>query len=196
MYVFFQGTYQAQKQFGENYKKIFDEIKELGYSHVSDDIINLGYKEYLKMMEKGREAQVENYNRNMHSIKKADICIFETSAHSLGVGFLAQKSLDEGKPTIVLYYGDNTPYFLSGVDDEKLIVRSYTEKTLRKILKESLETARERRDKRFNFFLSPKLLEYLEDASTKEGVTKSKLIRDMIVNHMRKSSGTSTGVDE
>jgi len=121
----------------------------------------------------------------MENIQKADICILEVSAHSLGLGYIAQKSLEMSKPTIILYYKDCVPFFLTGAEDDKLIVESYDEKSLQKVLKNSLIKAREKRDKRFNFFLSPKLLQYIDEGSKKRGITKSKLLRDMIVEHMR-----------
>ena len=174
------------KEFGDNYHKIFKELELAEYVHVDDEIMRVPHDEFMKYMNKGKQSYVEYNKRKLQAIQESDICVFEASFHALGVGFLIQRALDNAKPTIVLYYKKNVPMFLSGLTDEKLIIREYGDKDLRKVLKESLELARERRDKRFNFFLSPKLLEYLEDASTKEGVTKSKLIRDMIVNHMRK----------
>jgi predicted DNA binding CopG/RHH family protein len=76
---------------------------------------------------------------------------------------------------------------LTGIEDEKLIIRSYTEKNLKKILKEAIDLARQRSDKRFNFFISQKLLNYLESISKKEGINKSTFIRNLILEHMRGS---------
>ncbi|OGK13886.1 hypothetical protein A3A93_05905 [Candidatus Roizmanbacteria bacterium RIFCSPLOWO2_01_FULL_38_12] len=188
MKVFYTATYQGEDEFGKFYKAIYDEVKRLGYEQLDDDAIKMNYIDYVKWMKKGRSAQLNNYEKKMNFIKKADICILETSAHSLGLGFMVQKSLEMGKPTIVLYYKDNVPYFLQGAEDEKLIVKSYDEKNYKKVLKNALSLAREKRDKRFNFFLSPKLLGYLEDVSNAQGVTKSKILRDLIVEHMRKRS--------
>ncbi len=190
MKIFFTATYQGAKQFGEYYKMIYEEIKRLGYEHLDDEVVNITYEGYLKKMEAGRSAQVSNYHETIDFIQKADICVLETSVHSLGLGYIVQKSLEMAKPTVVLYYKDNIPYFLQGIEDEKLIVQSYDEKNLKKVLKKVFESAREKRDKRFNFFLSPKLLNYLEQASTTRGVTKSKLLRDMIVQHMRENATT------
>lgn len=75
------------------------------------------------------------------------------------------------------------------MEEEKLIIKQYNEKNIKKVIKEAIDIARERRDKRFNFFISPKLLEYLEKASFNDGVTKSKFIRNLITEHMRKTRG-------
>ena len=120
-------------------------------------------------------------------IQSADICLFEATTPSLAVGFLIQRALEYSKPTIVLYYKENMIYFLSGIEDEKLIKQSYDEKNFKKVLRASFAKAREKRDKRFNFFLSPKLLNYIEEASKARSITKSKLLRDMIVNDMREN---------
>jgi len=185
MKIFFTTTYEGKENFGEYYLKLFKEIESLGYEHLDNEAAVITYKEYVDKMSRGREEQVKNYHQKMNYIQKADICIIESSAHSLGNGFIVQKALESSKPTIVLYYKNNVPYFLSGVEDDKLIVASYNEDNYAKVLKKVLNTAREKRDKRFNFFLSPKLLQYIDDDSKKRGITKSKLLRDMIVEHMR-----------
>ena len=188
MKVFLVSTPRGEGQLRENYKIIYEEITKLGFDHVSKFIGTTSEDFYSKMSE-GREAHVNFYSEMVDSIQAADICIFEASMPSLGVGFLIQRALEYSKPTIVLYYKDNTPYFLSGIQDNKLIVEGYSDSTLKKIIKKVLNDAREKRDKRFNFFLSPKLLNYLEQASNERGVTKSKLLRDMIVRHMRENAG-------
>jgi arginine utilization protein RocB len=188
MKVFFTVTYQGLDHFGKYYRMIYEEITRLGYEHLDTESANMTYEEYVKKMEKGRTAQVENYHRNIEFIKKAEVVIIEVSTHSLGVGFLVQKALEMGKPTIVLYYKDNVPYFLQGIDDDKLIIKSYDEKNIKRVLKNAVSIAREKRDKRFNFFLSPKLLTYLEGVSERQGVTKSKILRDLIVAHMRENN--------
>lgn len=188
MKVFFSGSFKGAEKFGKYYKIIYDEIERQGYSHLDNEIVKTSYEIFTERMSAGREEYVKHYRNKMDAIQKADICIFEVSNHSLGIGFLAQRALDNSKPTIALYYEGNIPYFLSGVEDDKLIVESYNENNLKKVIKKILSDAREKRDKRFNFFLSPKLLDYLDKAAKVEGVTKSKLLRDMILRHMRENN--------
>lgn len=188
MKVFFTATYEGEKEFGEFYKLVYEELEHLGYTHLDNEAISITYDEYIDRMAKNRDARVKNYQKKMKHIQDADICVIESSAHSLGNGFIVQKALESSKPTIVLYYKNNTPFFLSGVEDEKLIVASYDEKNYVQVLRKALDHAREKRDKRFNFFLSPKLLQYIDDTSKERGVTKSKLLRDMIVKHMRETA--------
>jgi hypothetical protein len=187
MKVFYTATYSGKNVFGKYYQTIYDQIEALGYVHVDNEVITLNYEDYVQKMSEGRDAQIANFNKKMDGIQNADICVVESSAHSLGNGFIVQRSLDMGKPTIVLYYKNNKPFFLSGIEDEKYIIRSYDDNNCKKVIRDALQLAREKRDKRFNFFLSPKLLNYIEEASKARSITKSKLLRDMIVNDMREN---------
>ncbi len=189
MKVFFSASPRGVDEFKPQCLTIYQQIKHLGYECTDDDVTQLSYADFEVKMNPGRKAYVEWYKKKIASVEKADICIFETSMHSLGIGFLIQRALEYSKPVIALYYKDNIPYFLSGVEDEKLFVVKYDDKNLKSVIKKTLEQAREKRDKRFNFFLSPKLLAYIEKASNKIGVTKSKLLRDMILRHMREHEG-------
>ncbi len=188
MKVFFTASMRGQKEFREYYEKIYHTIEELGYTQLDDEVITSRRTAFYDKLEKeGRNAYIQLYKRSMQALHEADICIFECSVHSLSIGFVIQKSLDFNKPTIVLYYKNNLPHFLMGAQEEKLIVRSYTEHTIKKVLKETLKDARERKDKRFNFFITPKLLHYLEKISKEQGVTKSKFIRSLIFEYMKKN---------
>jgi len=188
MKIFFQGSYQGSKDFGKYYKIIYLEIEKLGYKHLDLDSVHISYGDFLHKMKKGKEAYTEHYEKKIKALKEADICIFETSIHSLGVGFLIQKAIEYDKPVIVLYYGNRIPFFLSGINDEKFVIKSYNIKNIKQVLVEALAFAKERRDKRFNFFISPKLLGYIEKVSKEKGITKSQFIRDLIIQHLKKSS--------
>jgi hypothetical protein len=187
MKVFFTAAQRGKKELGEQYKKILSSIKDIGYNSIDDSIINISGDDFYKNFEDmGKDEHEKFYNKILASLRKSDINVFECSFPSLGIGYQITKSLEYGKPTIILYF-ENTPshLFFAGADDDRIIMRSYTDKTIKKVIKEVMELARERRDKRFNFFISPRLLDYLEQSSGKDGITKSKFIRDLIVNKMR-----------
>ena len=191
MKVFFNASHRGQEEFLRHYNAIYNEIKRLGYIHLNHDVIKLTAKDfYNSLIKGGRSADVSFYKTRMQFISEADICVYDCSSPSLSIGFLIDKSLEQGKPTIALYCKDKgkntTPYLIDGIENERLIVRGYTDRNVKKVLRDALEQAKERRDKRFNFFISPKLLEYLEKVSRAEGITKSKFIRNLILEHMRK----------
>jgi len=192
MKVIFTASLRGKKYFESQYKALFQEIEKLGYEHMADDLVNPSSNQvYVDIKQGGREANIALYKKKIEDIQKADICVFECSAHSLSVGFVVQKSLELSKPTVVLYYKDNDPEFLEGVDDEKLIIRSYDETNYKEVIKEALTEAENQRDKRFNFFISPYLLNFLNRAAKDQGVTKSTFIRNLILEHKRRSPGSS-----
>ena len=87
----------------------------------------------------------------------------------------------------MLYLEDNKPYFLDGIDNDKLILSSYNNKNMNKVLKDCFEIAQKKKEQRFNFFLSPELLIHLDEASKKKGLTKSMYVRNLIEKDMDKS---------
>jgi len=187
MKIFFTASQRGKKTFLPYYLKIAEAIKLSKHIVLDDDLLTLKPDEfYSKFEDSDRKAFVEFYQTELEKIQKADINIFDCSFGSLSIGFIIEKSLEYNKPTIVLYYKDNVPFFLTGAQDDKLIMASYNDENITEVTQKTLETASELRDKRFNFFISPELLNYLDEATKKEGVTKSLFIRNLILQHRKK----------
>lgn len=94
------------------------------------------------------------------------------------------------KPTIVLYLQENVPYYLDGVENDKLILKSYEESNIDQMVAESFEAAAKKREQRFNFFINPDLLGYLDDITKQKGVTKSTYLRTLIEQDRAKKQTT------
>jgi len=187
MKVYFTASLRGMQYYEQYYRKIYDEIEKLGYAHLDREIFSLNRTTYYSELETtGKIAHLDLYRKKIKSLQKADVCIFEVSFHSLSIGFQIEKAINYLKPTIVLYLEGNEPYFLEGVENEKLILRPYNNKNLQQVLKECLEMAQKKKEQRFNFFLSPDLLSYLEEASKKQGETKSMYVRNLIENDRNK----------
>lgn len=189
MKVFFVSAPRAERVIGNVLKEIYQSIKDFGYAHTSN-LITLSSETFETEMEEGKEKAMSTFYKNMvEAINKADICVFEASVSSSGVGFLIDKALSLSKPTIILYYKELKSYLLPGVEDEKLTIYVYDENNYRDVIRQALASASNMREKRFNFFINPKLLEYLETVSKEKGMTKSQFIRTLIFDHMRKKKG-------
>lgn len=187
MKIFFTSSQRGKKQFGKYFYLITQAITKLGYTLVKDDLLTVSSKDFYHNLEKYvREGYVNFYRSKIKSIQKADICIFESSTHSLSIGFLIEKALDLQKPTIVLYLQGHPVYLLQGVQHEKLIIKSYSSDTLSKVVKNAIEKAVSIRDTRFNFFINPELLQYIEEKSRKKRTTKSEIIRRLIIEDIKK----------
>lgn len=188
MKIFFSSSQRAREKYDRYLQMIYKTIKDLNYELIFDTIINTPVSEFYKQLEQGgHKALVDNYKKSLDCMQKADINIFETSLHSLSIGFLINKSLEFHKPTIVFHLKECPPYLLNGVKNDKLIIQEYSdEKSLETALKKCLIRAKNLRDKRFNMFMSDELLRYLDDAANREGVNKSTFIRNLLLDHRKK----------
>ncbi|MBI3620252.1 hypothetical protein HY214_03875 [Candidatus Roizmanbacteria bacterium] len=186
MKAFFNAPFRGKKIHGTYYETIFRAIEKLGYNHLDRSIVEDNLEtHYKKITEGGGESYKQFYDTTLGYLKTADVNIFECSFPSLGLGFQIEKSLEFNKPTIIIYLQNYTPFFLAGVKDEKLIFAKTTGKDVEKVLKKAFEEAKKRADKRFNFFISPYLLSYLNKVTKNQNITKSMFIRGLILEHMR-----------
>lgn len=187
MKVFFTASHRGKKHFGAYYDSIYKILKEMDFKHLSDTVVSLSTEKYYDILDvEGHEGYVKEYTRILNTIREADIIVFESSYPSLGSGYMIQKSLEMNKPVVALYFKGNMPTFLAGIQDEKFQLIEYAEKDLEPKIKDAIEKAKSLADKRFNFFISPSLLSYLNQASKEQGVTKSTFIRNLINDYKRK----------
>ncbi len=185
MKVFLTASKRGKSRFEENYKLIYSCLEKLGHKNLDDTIIRSA-DEVTSTTDKKNEGII---GEALEKLRESDVNMFECSEQSFSIGYLVQKSLELNKPTIVLYEEAFPPsYFISAAEDEKLIIAGYTKETVEKILEASLEKATQVADKRFNFFITPSLLTFLNQAARDQGITKSTLIRNLIVEHRKKNS--------
>jgi len=189
MKVYFDATQRGKDKYGVFYREIFEAIKACGYKHLFDTLLKQSPEEFYKKftIPEDETHAYDLYDLHMKHMQEADINVFEASIPSLSIGFLINKSLDLNKPTVVLYHEENKPVLISGISHDKLVERKYNKQNIKTVVADALKEASELRDKRFNFFISPQLLQYLEKASSAQGVNKSTFIRELIKKHMKKS---------
>lgn len=188
MKVFFTASLRGKKFFKNYYTRIYNQLKALSFDHLDNEVMNLHEESfYADLDKKGPKAYSELYSRKLESIQQADMCVFECSINSLSIGFQIEKSLEFNKPTLLLYKDDHVPQFLAGINEDKLIITSYNDANLEEKLSDNVSLAQNLREKRFNFFISPALLTYLEEASKKQGITKSTFIRNLLLDHRKKN---------
>ncbi|EKD30004.1 MAG: hypothetical protein ACD_78C00193G0002 [uncultured bacterium (gcode 4)] len=184
MKVYFMATPRGKDDLSKNYREIYSEITGLGYEHVTDFILDVDVDEFYL-------ADIRPfYKKTLQELKKADICVFETSVHSLAIGHLIGKALDNGKPVIALYTGKNAPFFLSGVEEKNVQIVKYDLSSVRETLKQALYDAGERADSRFNFFISRKLTLYLDWISQKKRIPRAVYLRQLIRREMKNTRWT------
>ena len=188
MKIYFTAPIKGVDHVEKHIRTIYEAIKKLGYTHIGNivDRLNQGGSFYEKLDKGGITTHSSYFEDTINKIKTADINVFEGSIPSLGVGFQVERSLDYNKPTIVLYLKEGTPHFLAGTHNDKLLLKEYTKDNLTQVVHEALEEAKHVADKRFNFFISPSLLSFLEEESKKFDMTKSAFIRKLILEHKKR----------
>jgi hypothetical protein len=184
MRVYFTASLRGKKQFGDNYRSIVKSLSELGVKVYSEHILESDYETVVKQ-DLGQSKQ--NYHYLLSEIKKSDIFVAEVSAQSLSVGHEITEAMNRNIPVVLFYTGDNRPGLLFGSKYEKLQIVEYEINNKLKVLCEkALAEASKRVDVRFNFFVSPKILAYLDWIAQKRMVPRSVFLRNLIDREMKK----------
>jgi hypothetical protein len=185
MRIYFGSSPQVKEKHAAEIKRIYQLLEKFGFKHTSDFIVKVEPEKYFQL-------SVEELNllhqKTLESIKKAEICIFEASLHDLSVGFLINFSLDLGKIVIVLSQNQEVPFLFRQVKEGNLIFVLYSDKDLEEKLKEAVDQAKGRSDIRFNFFVTPQILAYLDWLSNRKRIPRAVYLRGLIEREMKKDS--------
>lgn len=181
MKVYFGTSPRTKERYSDDVLKIYSLIEKLGYKHTSDFVAKVNPEEFYKLPQ---DHYSQNYKDTLQSIKEADICVFEASLHSLSVGYLVNYSLDLGKPVVVLSQTENPEFLFVGIKTEGLFFVRYNKDDCAIKLEDVLEEAKGKMDIRFNFFITPRLLAYLDWLSGKKRVPRSVYLRNLIEREM------------
>ncbi|MBP9670484.1 hypothetical protein KBD75_03725 [Candidatus Woesebacteria bacterium] len=180
MKVHFIGDLGGNKS---DYKSIVDVVKKHGDELVTDHSI----VRTLKDVETETPEDAELYAKKMSQwLKQSDVVVVETTVPLLGAGYEIAVALQLGKPVIALYRpdGKNTPHVLKGLESDKLQVIGYNDKNLSEALSLALEYATDQMDTRFNFFVSPSIVNYLDWVSKKRKLPRAVYLRKLIEEDM------------
>lgn len=191
MKVHFIGDLAGNKS---DYKKIVDIIKKHGSEVVTDHSI----VRTLKDIETETPEDAELYAKKMSQwLKQSDVVVVETTIPLLGAGYEIAVAIQLGKPVITLYRpdGKNTPHVLRGLESEKLQVIGYNDKNLEEALNLALDYATEQMDTRFNFFVSPSIVNFLDWVSKKKRLPRAVYLRRLIEEDMRNNKEYNEGID-
>ncbi len=192
MKIHFIGDLSGNKN---DYKSIVGIIKKHGGELVTDHSIT----RTLKDVETETPEDAELYAKKMSQwLKQSDVVVVETTIPLLGAGYEIAIALQLGKPVICLYRpdGKNTPHVLKGIESEKLQVIGYNDKNLEEALGLALSYATEQMDTRFNFFVSPSIVNYLDWVSKKKRLPRAVYLRRLIEEDMHSNKEYNEGGDE
>lgn len=181
MNILFMASPRAKKVYGKEITKIYELIEKMGHKHVNDFIKEVQADTLYKYSDK---EVIAHYNRTMKSVKKADIAIVEVSVVSMSMGYIIDRIVEYSKPVVILYTDGKTPFFFSGINNDKVQVVEYDLRSIERVLEDSINYAAEQQDTRFNFFISPKHQNYLDWISKKRKLPRAVFLRRLIEEEM------------
>lgn len=185
MKIFFIASSRLVSVEPKLYENIFHYLSER-HKMLSDKVLRWAKKGVEGIENAPLKKKIENYKVSIDCVKKADIVVMEVSGHSMSIGYLISKALELSKPVVALHKKGCVPNFLKGIIDQKLIIVEYDLDNVTTVLGGAVKKAKSLIDVRFNFFVSPKILTYLDWVAQKRMLPRSVFLRDLIEREMKK----------
>lgn len=168
----------------ENYELIKKSLEELGHNVLAEHLKG----KTAEVLTRQTEEQSLEVQRMMTKRKKqADLVVIEASTPSFGIGQEIALALNDGKQVIVLHIPGSEPHLLLDGAQDSLFIAEYTQETLKDVLKDYIEDARHQMDVRFNFFVSPTIVRYLDWIAKKKKMPRAVYLRRLIEQDLAKN---------
>ena len=186
MKIYFVASPRLVVKDPELYKRIHHYLAKNNVM-LSDKLLKWTYKKLLdKIYDDNDKEGASAYKEAIDKVKKADVVMMEVSGHSVTMGYLISKSLDLSKPVVVFYKKGTKILFLKGINNPKLKLKEYDKHNIENLLDQAIEEAKKEIDVRFNFFVSPKILTYLDWVAQKRMIPRSVFLRNLIEREIKK----------
>lgn len=185
MKIYLTASISQRDYLSDYYKRIIKTCEKQGYKVYSGNLFK--YESYREELQ-SQADRMEWYKNSLRAITSADIVIVEISYPSTAnVGHELSVALEKGKPVIALYKEDKNPVFLQGKADERLFLVPYTDDDIEDVLTDALKDASDQMDVRFNFFVSPKIVRFLDWIAKKKKMPRAVYLRRLIDQDMQKN---------
>jgi hypothetical protein len=180
MKIYFTAPLNGGISFDKRYKIIEKTLGDLGHKVLAGQAI----KKDLEKKNYNKKESAKIYRQLYRTLKSVEIAIVDVSNPSLSVGYEISLALELNKPVIAIHFKNRKYHLLNSIPNEKLQVVRYDTKNLKKQLEKAIKTALDMVDVRFNFFITPQLLSYLDWISGKRRIPRSVFIRSLIEKDM------------
>lgn len=185
MQVYFVASSRLVRKDVSLYKRMYEVLAD-GNKMVSDKVLKLIRSKTVDSKIESLEFKRNNYEESIKSLKKAEVVVIEVSGHSMSAGYLIAQALEMNKPVIALYEKNAKPIFIGGIVNHKLFLVEYDDKNVEEVIKLTLKKVAALVDVRFNFFVSPEILTYLDWVTQKRMIPKSVFLRNLIEKEIKK----------
>ena len=183
MKIYFSASRFYKKDYLSSYKRIVDLLDEGGWEVLDSSELRLA-----RLGEKVEaEKKAELYKQMEKMMEKSEVCVFEASYPStIHIGHEITLAMTKNKPVVVFFAKGREPILFRGLKEDKVYWVEYEPRNIAKKFAEVMELAKRNIDVRFNFFVSPKILSYLDWVAKKRMVPRSVFLRELIEKEMKK----------
>lgn len=183
MKIYFSASRFYKKDYLNSYDTIVDLLNKGGYE-VQDGSQSKLVPMGSRMPEEEKSSLYKTMEKKMD---KSEICVFEASYPStIHIGHEITLAITKNKPVVVFFEKGKEPLLFRGLKGEKVYWVEYEGKEIEEKFNEVMEQAKKNIDVRFNFFVNPRILSYLDWVSKKRMVPRSVFLRDLIEKEMKK----------
>lgn len=185
MKIYFSASISNIDKYRQNYEAIVRALEDLGHSVISDHVLK---KQTKNDYETQSEKEALAMQRKMSNWKKqADMCVFEVSSPSLGIGQEIAFALSNKKQVLALHTSNTKPHILRDEGEDSLFLTEYNLNNLEDILDEYIDYAKEHADTRFNFFISPEIQIYLDWVAKYRRTPRAVYLRELLERDMKEN---------
>ncbi|HYD35129.1 MAG TPA: hypothetical protein VD999_03625 [Vitreimonas sp.] len=183
--IYFNAAICAENEFEQEYRLIVETLEKLGHKVISDHV----FQQTLEDLKKKKPEQLQKYyHQTKRKIQKADLMVAEISYPStVNVGHELTLALEYNKPVLALYRTDQPPLIFWALNEDKFCVAEYSLSNLPTVIQDCLDYLSSQVDSRFNFFISPRLQNYLDLIFKKKKIPRSVYLRRLIEEDMAKN---------
>lgn len=179
MTIFYTASFFGKDRYQKEYDLVLATLGEFGVKLIGTEVGN--YKETLSDKTRERfkdQPKLLHYEAISRGIHLAEAVVIECSHEDFQLGHEASLAILEKKPVLCLSIHEDLskrifhPFFFGA---------HYSEKNIKSVIQDFLARVREMSlTKRFNMFLYPHQVEYLETVSKRSGVNMSEYVRKLI----------------
>lgn len=185
MKIYFSASISHINHYRNNYIAIVKALEKLGHNVIAEHVLK---KKTKSDYEKQSDQESLSIQRKMTAWKKqADMCVFEVSSPSLGIGQEIAFALSNKKQVIALHISGTKPHVLRDEGEESLFLVEYSLDKLEEILEEYIDYAKEHADTRFNFFISPEIQSYLDWVARYRRTPRAVYLRELLEKDIREN---------
>ncbi|PIY80625.1 MAG: hypothetical protein COY80_01950 [Candidatus Pacebacteria bacterium CG_4_10_14_0_8_um_filter_42_14] len=181
MKLFFSTTPRVKAVYPDSIDRIYKKLHKLPYE------LTEKYIEHAKCDELDSWSIEKKTQYNIDSTKaiaSSDVCVFETSIPSLGVGHMLHHCISINKPVVAFFQGGRVPFMLDVENNSCVFPVEYDNINLEEELVFGIKMAvEEQKQIRLNVLISAEMNQHIGEVAKIKRMSKSGFIRWLVDNY-------------